>query len=199
MATLWALSPAGTVLPLIFQTLKFSFLTSTFSLPHPIFPSSHRTFLTSSSLFFSSWLSVLSYFYGLSHSVSHFSPLLNPASHLISIPTSILNYLTSLLFPCTCPANPWTSMDFSICFLPSCSQAAELSSGKSPHHADYIHDQTVISDHSWILNGCSLILFYTFLVGSFSNFPQHLFHFLTTPLHCPNLAFPISNSFQQII
>ena len=57
----------------------------------------------------------------------------------------------------------------------------------------------MISDHSWILNGCSLILFYTFLVGSFSSFPQHLFHFLTTPLQCPNLAFLIPSSSQQII
>lgn len=52
-----ALSPTGTSLSLIFQTLKFNFLTSTSSFPHPIFASSHKTFLTSSthlapSLFF---------------------------------------------------------------------------------------------------------------------------------------------------
>lgn len=50
MAILWALSPTGTVLLLIFQTLKFSFLTKTSSLPHPLFPYSHRTSLTSLTL-----------------------------------------------------------------------------------------------------------------------------------------------------
>lgn len=92
----------------VFQTLKFCFLTNTSSLSHSLSPYSHRTSLTSltpliPSLFLLT--SVLSWFYGLSHSINHFTPALNPDSHLILIPTSILNSLISLLFPCTCPAN----------------------------------------------------------------------------------------------
>lgn len=108
-----------------------------YSLPltKPFWPHQHIWPLLFSSRFLVSFC-----FYCFSHSFSHFSLSLGPASHLILIPTSMPNSFTFPLFPCTCPANPQAQIDFSICFLLPCSQAAELSSGKSPHRADYTRD-----------------------------------------------------------
>lgn len=124
-----ALPGTGTVLLLILQTLKFSFSTNVSSPACLLFSCSYRTSLTSLTLPspFSClpWLSVLSCLDGLPHSITRFPPTFNSVGHLILIPTSILSSLMSLLLPCTCPANPQTEMDFSICFLLSHSQAAE--------------------------------------------------------------------------
>lgn len=118
-ATLWAFSPAGTVL-LLFQTLKFSFLTNTSSLPHSLCPYSHRTFLTSStlsvpSLFF--LISALCCFYGLSHSINHFPPPVNPASHFILPPVSLIpSYSPAAALPI--PKPRWTLASVFSCPVP---------------------------------------------------------------------------------
>lgn len=108
--TLWALSPAGTVLLLIFQTLKFSFSTNTCSLSHSLFPYSHRTSLTSSTLSVSSLfflISVLCCFCGLSLSINHFPSPVNPASHFILSPvSSIPSYSPAPALPISKPR--WT-------------------------------------------------------------------------------------------